>query len=414
MREYVYTERGRGWARDIVPVTRSGGIIIPRSEVKLHMPEKPPETLPAGTPLMRHQKLERDTAKKPRAERRSHLVFEEGLHSLERMCVYVQRFEREDGAEMFDRRAQMQTLAKELYVCGQLSFEDHARIKEHLAYVRESFDEWKRADRKVEVREHIDTANAQRSKVGRYKAMPAASAAFASRRDIQARLQETMEIHAAFGTNHLRVCELLDDVWHRTDTVWKIFQPGGADRLPREIAFAMDSTTRSHPMVRVVTGQLEDFGRELAQIYAQPYLPIANATRLGFERLARGVQSHRRRVVADTVQQIRASLRRVRMLYYVEMSLIRVLSFPSHSENGPVFRPHTIKAFKERLKGAVARVRDMTDGEFDPDLRHLVRDYLVATRTNVEQERYEDARVELKRLTRELRIQPLLSGRAAA
>ncbi|MCR4256703.1 MAG: hypothetical protein NUW08_03290, partial [Candidatus Uhrbacteria bacterium] len=414
MKEFVYTDRGRGWVYHAHSLVRSGAILVPTKDVELRLPERGSGILAAGTPLVRNQKLARDTRKKRNDDRRTHLVFEEGLHSLERGLIHAQRFECEDAQEMLARSPQMEQIAKDLYVCGQLSFEDHARIQAALATIRETFDEWKRADCKIEVREHIDTANEQQSKAGRYKAMPASAAAFASRRDIQARFREATQIHAAFGTGTLRVRELLNDIWRRIDVVWKLFRASEEDRLPREIAFAMDARTRNESMVRLVSSQLEEQGVELEAVFALPYAPMARATCDAFGRLAWGVREHRRKIVADTVDLIRSSLRRARMLWYLETRLIRVLSFPSTSSSGPAYQPHTIEAFKKHLALAKARVNDMKDVEFDPALRELVRDYLVAAETNARDERYEEARVELKRLTRELRVQPLTSGRRAA
>lgn len=368
MKEFVYTDRGRGWVYHAHSLVRSGAILVPTKDVELRLPERGSGILAAGTPLVRNQKLARDTRKKRNDDRRTHLVFEEGLHSLERGLIHAQRFEREDAQEMLARSPQMEQIAKDLYVCGQLSFEDHGRIQ----------------------------------------------AAFASRRDIQARFREATQIHAAFGTGTLRVRELLNDIWRRIDVVWKLFRASEEDRLPREIAFAMDARTRNESMVRLVSSQLEEQGVELEAVFALPYAPMARATCDAFGRLAWGVREHRRKIVADTVDLVRSSLRRARMLWYLETRLIRVLSFPSISSSGPAYQPHTIEAFKKHLALAKARVNDMKDVEFDPALRELVRDYLVAAETNARDERYEEARVELKRLTRELRVQPLTSGRRAA
>lgn len=309
----------------------------------------------------------------------------------------------------------MEQVAKDLYVCGQLSFEDHARIQAALATIRESFDEWKRADRKVETRRHIDTANAQRSRAGRFKAMPASAAAFASRRDIQARFKEASQIHAAFGTNSLRVHELMHDVLERFDVIWNFFQSdAGADGLPRDINFAMARDTRSRSAIHMADSQLRERAEILGEVFVLPYLPLARAVSADIGQIAWAVDNHRRKTAIDMVDRVRTTLRRMRMLWYVETRLIRILSFPSTSSSGPAYQPHTVEAFKKRLTAAKARVNDMKDVEFDPALRQLVRDHLVAAETNTRVERYEDARVELKRLTRELRMQPLTSGRRAA
>ncbi len=414
MREFVYTDYGRGWVHAHA-LTRRGSILIPYDDVTLRLPDRKTRILPAGTPLMRNLKLAHDTADKPRDERRTHLVYEEGIHSLARGCRYVQRFERADGAEMLERAPQMEQVAKDLYVCGQLTFDDHARITEALRAIRASFDEWKRADRKIETRRHIDTADAQRSKAGRFKAMPAASAAFASRRDIQARFRETLRIHAAFGTNALRVHELLHDIGGRSDAVWHFFKPdGGQNGLPRDISYAMDRDTRSFHAVRLAEGQLRERAEIIRDVQVLPYAPAARALAADIDRIAWALDQHRRRIVVDTVERVRATLRRMRMLWYVETSLIQLLSFPSPTEDGPAYQPQTIEAFGKRLRLLKARVQDLKDAEFDPALRELVRDHLVAAQTNLRDERYEDARTELKRLTHELRVRPVTSGRQAA
>lgn len=415
MGQYVYTDRGRGWVYRAQSLVRSGGILIPYEDVKLRLPEGERGKIEAGTPLVRNRKLARDTRKKSPDDRRTHLVFDEGIHSLERGFIHAQRFEREDAKEMLMRSPQMEQVAKDLYVCGQLSFEDHARITSALQSIRASFSEFKKADRKIETRRHIDTADAQRSKVGRFKAMPASAAAFASRRDIQARFQEATQIHAAFGTNALRVHELMDEVFERFDVAWNFFQPdGGANGLPRDISYAMARDTRSRSAVRLADGQLRERAEILGEVYVLPYLPMARLVCADIRVIATAIDGHRRKAVLETVDRVRATLRRMRMLWYVETRLIRILSFPSTSSSGPAYQPQTIEAFKKRLAAAKARVNDMKDVEFDPALRQLVRDHLVAAENGARHEHFEDARDVLKRLTHELRVRPVTSGRQAA
>jgi hypothetical protein len=415
MRIYVRTDKGAGWVSKPYLLVQSKGIIVTTTgtELRHHGSDDEPTIIPPGTPFVFHTGLKRQTARKQRVDQRTHLIVEEGIHVLERMCVHVQRFEVGDAEEMLSRSMQMDRVTQDLYFCGQLSFDQHARITENLSFVRAAFDEAKKAEKKIEVREHIDTADVQRSRIGRFRAMPAASAASASRRDIQARFKECVAIHSAFGTNALRVDSLLTEIRERVEVVWSFFKPnGGKDGLPRDVNYAMGKH-RNRYGVEAAICQLEDRKELIEKIFVLPYRPMALAVSSDIERLTFAVDNHRQKMVLERVKSLQASLRRMLMLWYIETMLIRVISFPPRDKGQP-FPTRVLAAFNERLAKLKARVRDLKDDEFDGDLRELVRDHLLAAENHTKRDSYEEARNLLKRLTRELHVRPTTSGRFAA
>lgn len=401
MREFVRTDQGSGWVQTM-PIVRSGAISILTKDATLRRTDESDTILPTGTFIRRDARLTRETAKKSASEQRTHQILEEGAHAAARQCLHIQRFERGDGAEMLKRLPQITRIAQEIYVCGQLEFSFHEKITQNLAFCREaSFNENKTAPKKVEVREHLDTANAQRSKSGRLKAMPASSAVLGSKRDVDARFKETAAIHAVFNINYIAVDEMLQEAWGCLDILWKQIGPAGTANAT--IGRAMHQMTRDRATIRTAKTSVQAAIENLSLIKIQPYLPLAQAASEACKDLHWSIDNCRRARAGQALERVRYLLRRMRMLWFVERSLIFVLSFPSADGT---HRPRAVEVFHERLVKAESRVANMEDVDFDPELRKTVREYLEATRTNVEAGDHERARAELKHLTHLLRVLP--------
>jgi hypothetical protein len=400
MRQFIRTDQGSGWVQ-AEPIVSSGSIFISRRLVKLQREGRMTE-LPAGTPFVYSRDLERRTRDKPRDERRSHLIVEEGLHSVERLCHYVRSSERADHRVMVERHGDVARVAKELFECGQLSFEDHEMITKFIESIRSSFDERKTNENKVTVRRRLDTTNEQRSRAGRFKPAPAALTAYASTAHIRKRLAENKSIHAAFSSHAIEVNARLEETKQLTSAMWIELKEDGPATI--NIRRAMDRIARSRVVVNIALISIRTLWDHAQAITAQPYRPLAAELGIAFGDLAHAVQAHRRAAADAAEERALMILRRMRMLWFIERSLIHLLSFLP--DDGTV--PHDLMdRFRARFDGAEKRVADLGDAEFDPELRKLVAEYLEATRTNLNNGDYDKARDELKHLTHELRVQPI-------
>lgn len=406
MRVFVRTDKGAGLAT-ATPIVNSGGIIFLQKEANLRISEGSYTRLPAGTILVRNKNLERRTKDKPPAEQRTHQIVEEGIHHLYRLCCHVRTLGSDERREMLLRRDQIQKVGEALWKSGQLSFEDHQQLTVAIEDVRKSFDEWKRNPHKETVRARLDTTGKQKTKAGRFKPAPAGLTALASTTHIKRRLKEIVGIHAAFSVNLLCVNEHLLRTWTSIDWAWAFLQRNlGPDDMPMSVVQAMFSKTRSRIMVSVAEQRVREQMRGLEDIQVQPYLALAKAVHQEFGRLLFALRAHRRKVAVEAVAQARFLVRRMRMLWYIERSLIEVLSFSKSGRNQDLFMV--------RLEKARERVGNLSDNEFDPELRMLVGEYLDAAQASVKLLDFEAARRELKRLTHELRVLPTVSATKAA
>lgn len=406
MRVFVRTNRGAGFVT-AQPLVHSGAIILLLSEANLRAADASRVLLPAGTLLRRDKTTERRTKDKPPAEQRTHQIVEEGIHHLHRLCCHVRTLGREERREMLLRRDQIQKVGEALWKSGRLSLEDHRKLTVAIEDVRQSFDEWKRNPHKQTVRARLDTTGRQKTKAGRFKPAPAGLTAFASTTHINRRLKEIVGIHAALNVHVLCVEDTLQETWGAIDFTWNFLQRSlDSALMPLSIAQAMAGRTRSYAIVGVAERRVREQIRNMQDIKVQPYLSLAQAVCDEFKRIHFAVREHRKPVAAEAIAKARFLVRRMRMLWYVERSLIEVLSF------GPTGRSQTL--FAERLEKALQRVNNLSDQEFDPELRMLVGEYLDAAQANVKLLRFEDARRELKRLTHELRVLPTVSAVKAA
>jgi len=401
MRQYVRTDQGAGWIGRSEPLVRSGSIFINLTPARLQLEGKT-TVLPAGTCFVRSRDLTRRTSSKPREERRTHLIVEEGLHHLERLCYHVRSSERADHGVMVERHEDIAVVAKELFECGQMTFDDHARLTMALAEIRTSFDEHKKNEHKQTVRKRIDTVSAQRSRAGRFKPAPAALTAFASTAHIRRRIEQIIGIHAAFSAGAVASRAKLDEVKRHTSAVWVDLQPKAP--VLEIIETAMDNTRRSRVLVNIALRNVDTFEDNLKVVTAMPYRPLAELSLYTVNDLRRNIKLGRVKPVQESLDRLRYLLRRMRMLWFVERSLIHILSFLPDDGDVPTALMQT---FRERLGNAEQRVSNMEDAEFDPELRLIVQEYFRATRTNLKDGGYERAREELKHLTRDLRTQPL-------
>ncbi len=409
MRDFIYTDQGHG-AVQIVPIEPSQSYAYLPKAAMLRRRDQPPMVLPAGTIIHYDGRLDRQTQRKPAAERRTHQILEEGVHHAARQCLHVKRFECADGAEMEKRVPQLERISKSLYECGQLEFSFHEEIVRDLASCREgSFGDRKTSPTKGEVRTHLDTANRQRSKVGRLKAMPASAAARASKRDVLKRLRETLSIHAAFDRNYLALDQAQEEMKDGMDFSWTQLGPNGA--FNPSLARAMHHASRDRTTIRIGQQNLVYVIQALSNVRMLPYLPLAAAATAEAKQAHWGVDQCRRKQVDASLETLRYLLRRMRMLWHLEQSVIFVLSFPpddgAHNERA-------IRIFRERLEKTADRVADLKDPEFDPGLREVVKETLSASQAFVKEGEYDRAREELKDLTKELRVQPVTVGRKAA
>lgn len=409
MREFIYTDRGYG-AVQIVQIEPSRSYAYLPKDATLRRHDQPSTVLPAGTIIHYDGRLDRQTARKPAAERRTHQILEEGVHHAARQCLHVKRFECADGAEMEERLPQLERISKDLYECGQLELSFHEQIARDLASCREeSFGDRKTSPTKGEVRTHLDTANRQRSKAGRLKAMPASAAARASKCDVLKRLRETLSIHVAFDRNYLALDQAQEEMKDGMDFSWTQLGPSGA--FNPSLARAMHHATRDRTTIRIGQQSLVYVIQALSVVRMMPYLPLAAAATAEAKQVHWGVDQCRRKQVDASLETMRYILRRMRMLWHFETSLIYVLSFPpddgAHSDRA-------IHLFRERLEKAENRVADLSDNEFDPGLREIAKEALTASNAFVKEGEYDRAREELKDLTRELRVQPVTVGRKAA
>jgi hypothetical protein len=401
MRQFVRTDQGAGWVNRAEAITYRGRMFTALAPVSLRLDGRF-RTLPAGTIFGRNRALERRTRYKPREEQRTHIIVEEGLHDAERLCYHVRATERVDHAIMVDRHEDIARVAKDLVECGQLSFKDHAMITTFIESIREDFDEHKTNPHKVTVRTRLDTANNQRTKAGRFKPAPAALTAYASTTHIRKRLDEIAGIHAAFSTDALEVGAKLRETELCMESVWEDFQPnsGMIDILEQALA----NKTRSRPLVVLACHRVDLHRLNLEMITAMPYRPLADAALHAIHDLKWNLEQGRVKPSREACARVLELVRRMRMIWYVQRSLIWLLSFLPDDGTVPT---DLVQRFRQRLGEAEVRVTNIKDAELDPEIRRLVAEYLEATRTNLDHGDYELAKEELKRLTRDLRTQPL-------
>jgi hypothetical protein len=401
MRKFVRTDQGAGWVNRAEPITHRGRMFYAQTPVRLKDGDKA-RTLPAGTIFVHNRALERQTMHKPREERRTHLIVEEGLHHAERLCAHVRSTERADRTVMIERYEDIASISKDLVECGQLSFEIHERLTRTLAEIRKDFDEHKRNDHKETVRRRLDTAGAQKTKAGRFKPAPAALTAFASTAHVRKRLDEIAGIHAAFSADAIEVHAKLEETKACMSSVWIDFQPEAP--MLAILEQALTNKTRSRPLVSLACHHVELHVRNLSQIEAMPYRPLADAGIVAARELKWALQQGRVKTSREAYARILELVRRMRMLWFIERSLIQVLSFLPDDGSVPT---DLMDRFRDRLGRAEKRVSDLSDHELDPDLRKLMAEYFDAVRTNLKNGDYDRARDELKQLTRELRSQPV-------
>ena len=400
MRQFIRTDQGSGWVNRFEAMGK-GRILIALVPVHLRCEGKT-TVLPAGTVFMRNRDLERRTFKKPREERRTHMIIEEGLHHLERLCHHVRSNERADYVRMAERHEDIAQVAKDLFECGQLTFEIHERLQATISVIRKDFDEMKKNENKVTVRKRLDTTNAQRTRAGRFKPAPAALTAYASTAHVRKRLDEVSGIHAAFSADAIETRVKLDEVKQLTGAVWVDVQVGSP--VLELVDKALDHLTRSRVLVNIAVGNVATFATNLKAITAMPYVPLARLALRAVDDLRRNIKLGRVKQANEATECLRYLLRRMRMLWYVERSLIHILSFLPDDGDVPAALMNT---FRKRLGDAEERVKNMQSAEFDPELRLLVQEYFDATRTNLADGSYDRAHDELKRLTKDLRVQPV-------
>ena len=364
-------------------LTWSGSVIFLTRSRKFGRGEKGIR-FPIGTPVVRNNELARVTE-----GRVTHMIVKDGLYRLYAQAAHIAAGSEHDLYDMTIMKKNLGDCAEFLRYSGQLSLDQHNRIAEFLLEIGDELDFPKRNRHKLVSAQRSKQAANTRYHDGRIKPGPGRFVAGAAATHAARRVSELHEICPAVTFTMIRVHRLLERVHAVLDQIWRYFTSQDIEGLPVPIHTAIAKETRDRFTVRMSNIELEEFEVWLQRLFIQPFTELARRLIKTFAILRKAIWQHRRDRVYTLVEEVRKLLRRLRMIRYIELVLLPLLSSDSLSGKDVLFMRHG------KLMG---RLRNMSDHELDARLRKESLDYLELFREDVENGEIRDAKVQLKTL----------------
>lgn len=352
---------------EVEPLPGCGRTVLRATQPHILLMRGRETEIPPGVMYVEDKQLARECGE-------THKLVRQGIYHLLRMFIHITRGSRAEQGELDVTLADVHACAQFILTSGCMSHNERrgiaailARLERDLRYVRNA--------RKDVGKSRIRQSHELFLSGNRRMIAPAAGVLSAGAgHHLRERISDLTNIHRFFGGRGIAVHSFIRGIQWRIQEVSRFLGPTSGQVPDEELGgllLRLSHPDRGPDGLRLLRGQLVEQRASLDSIIIQPHYGLAMLATFKLDDMIEDVDQNDRERLGLHASELRQIIRRMRMIDFVEMELVSILSFYMEripqswrSPNDP-----EMQRFMWRLGQARARIGRFTPEECDPALK---------------------------------------------